>query len=282
MRPASTVGIATKISDERAEAMAAEISSWLKERGAQIISCDPGQGQLSCAADLLVCVGGDGTIIRVARRMVGSSVPLVGVNMGRVGFLAELTQENWQECLERALTEGFRQEKRLALEYTIEREGEDKAVGYAINDVVISRGGLARLLDLDLSIDGRLLQYLRADGLIIATPTGATAYSSSAGGPMLQPDMRVYSITAICPFINKMLPMVLGEDNIFEAKVRPTGARPFVTVDGQELFELRPGDTLSVRALPEAMRFARFGMSDYISKLRSTGFVTDSPGAPKA
>ena len=282
MKPARAVGIATKISDERASVMAEEISSWLKAHGAEIISCDPGRGPLSCAADLLVCVGGDGTIIRVARRMVGSPVPLVGVNMGRVGFLAELTPENWQECLGHALSEGFRQEKRLALEYTIEREGEDKAVGHAINDVVISRGGLARLLDLDLSIDGQLLQYLRADGLIISTPTGATAYSSSAGGPMLQPDMRVYSITAICPFINKMLPMVLGESNIFEAKVRPTGAQPFVTVDGQELFELRPGDTLSVRALPEAMSFARFGMSDYISKLRSTGFVTDSPGAPKA
>jgi NAD+ kinase len=278
MRRALTVGLTSKTGDERAAAMAAEIGAWLEANGAGLIACDPGPGRLACAADLLVCIGGDGTIIRVARRMLGSPVPLVGVNLGRVGFLAELSPENWQEGLGRALTGGFTREKRLALEYVLEREGEDQAVGHAVNDVVISRGGLARLLDLDLYIDGRPLQYLRADGLIIATPTGSTAYSSSAGGPMLQPDMRVYSIAAICPFINKMLPMVLGENNIFRAGVRPTGARPFVTVDGQELFELRPGDTLSVRALPEAVIFARFGISDYLGKLRSTGFVIDSPG----
>lgn len=280
MRIARTVGIATKRGDKKAAALAAEISCWLKGRGAGVVACDPGRGPLACQADLLVCVGGDGTIIRTARRMVGSPIPLAGVNMGRVGFLAELTVQNWRECLEKALASGFESEKRLVLEYSIERQGEDTAVGHAINDVVISRGGLARLLDLDLAIDGRILQYLRADGLIIATPTGATAYSSSAGGPMLQPDMRVYSITAICPFINRMLPMVLGENNVFTAKVRETGARPFVTVDGQELFELKRDDTIAVRARPGAMTFARFGVSDYISKLRSSGFVTDSPGAP--
>lgn len=282
MPPVRRVGLATKIRDERAAALTEEISGWLRGRGVEVLSCDPGPGRLSCQADLLICIGGDGTIIRMARRMVGSPIPLVGVNMGRVGFLAELSADNWPECLDRALTHGFEREKRLALEYAIERRGEDKAVGHAINDVVISRGGLARLLDLDLGIDGRTLQYLRADGLIISTPTGATAYSSSAGGPMLQPDMRVYSITAICPFINKMLPMVLGERNVFTARICDTGAQPFITVDGQELFELRSGDTLAVRALPEAVIFARFGISDYVGKLRSTGFVTDSPGAPKA
>lgn len=281
MQGARTIGIATKIGDARAAAMSGEISDWLRTRGAEVVACDPGPGPLCLQADLMVCVGGDGTIIRVARRMVGSPVPLVGVNMGRVGFLAELNRENWQECLEKALTKGFTLEKRLAIEYSIKRKGEDTAVGHAINDVVISRGGLARLLDLDLVIDGQTLQYLRADGLIISTPTGATAYSSSAGGPMLQPDMRVYSIAAICPFINKMSPMILGEKNIFTAKVCETGAQPFITVDGQELFELQSGDSISVRAVPEAMTFARFGMSDYIGKLRSSGFVTDSPGACK-
>lgn len=281
MQPARTIGIATKIKDKRAAATALEISSWLKSRGAKVINCDPGRSPLDCHADLLVCVGGDGTIIRLARRMVGSPVPLVGVNLGRVGFLAELDLENWRECLDKALTDGFGLEKRLALEYSIERDDGEKTSGYAVNDVVISRGGLARLLELNLAIDGQTLQYLRADGLIISTPTGATAYSSSAGGPMLQPDMRAYSIAAICPFINKMLPMVLGENNIFTAKVRETGAKPFVTVDGQELFELKCGDVISVRALPEAVTFARFGISGYISKLRSSGFVTDSPGALK-
>lgn len=279
MQPVRTVGLATKIGDPKAQDMTNEISGWLKAQGAQVISCDPGPGPLACHADLLLCIGGDGTIIRVARRMVGSPIPLVGVNMGRVGFLAELTAENWQECLTKALNQGFEQEKRLALEYTIVRSGEDTAIGHAMNDVVISRGGLARLLDLELTIDGQSLQYLRADGLIISTPTGSTAYSSSAGGPMLQPDMAVYSIAAICPFLNKMLPMVLGEKSVFAAKVCETGAQPFVTVDGQELFELKCGDTIAVRALPGAIRFARFGQSDYISKLRSVGFVTDSPGA---
>lgn len=281
MQGTRTIGIATKIDDDRSTALTEEITAWLRERGVEVIACDPGQGQLSCHADLLLCIGGDGTIIRVARRMIRSPIPLAGVNMGRVGFLAELTPENWQDCLKQYLAEGFEPEKRLALEYSIKRAGEDTAIGYAVNDVVISRGGLARLLDLDLLVDGQMLQYLRADGLIISTPTGATAYSSAAGGPMLQPDMNVYSIAAICPFINRMLPMVLGGRSVFSAKVRETGAQPFVTVDGQELFKLKCGDTLSVRALPEAVTFARFGQSDYISKLRSTGFVTDSPGAPK-
>lgn len=277
-----SVGIATKIKDERASSMAAEIAAWLEARNVKALLYEPGAEQEAREADLLLCVGGDGTMIRVARRLVGAAAPLAGVNMGRIGFLAELTVDNWQECLEKAIAEGFTLERRLALEYSIQRQGKAEAVGHAMNDVVISRGGLARLLDLNLCIDGQVLQYLRADGLIIATPTGATAYSSSAGGPMLQPDMNVYSIAAICPFINKMLPMVLGENNVFSAQVCETGAQPFVTVDGQELFELRCGDTLSVRALPGAISFARFGQSGYISKLRSTGFIVDSPGAPKA
>lgn len=281
MQAARSIGIATKIRDERAAAMTAEIAAWLKERGVKVMPFDPGDDKPSGRPDLLLCVGGDGTMIRVARRMVGSNVPLAGVNMGRIGFLAELTTENWRECLEKAISGDFSLERRLALKYSIIRQGQDEAAGYAMNDVVISRGGLARLLDLNLYIDGQILQYLRADGLIIATPTGATAYSSSAGGPMLQPEMRVYSIAAICPFINKMLPMVLDEKNVFSAQVCETGAQPFVTVDGQELFDLKCGDTLTVHTLPQAMIFARFGHSDYISKLRSTGFIVDSPGAPK-
>lgn len=281
MQPVRTLGLATKIHDEKAAVLSREISDWLAEQGVEVITCDPGPGALTCHADLLVCIGGDGTIIRVARRMIHSPIPLVGINMGRVGFLAEITPENWKPCLEQAIQSGFEREKRLAIEFTIQRPNGETDKGYAINDVVISRGGLARLLDLDLTIDGRQLQYLRADGLIISTPTGATAYSSSAGGPMLQPCMKVYSVTAICPFINKMLPFVLDEKTVFSARVCETGAQPFVTVDGQELFELKCGDTLTIRALPDAVTFARFGQSDYVSKLRSTGFVTDSPGAKK-
>lgn len=281
MQPLRTVGLAAKINDKKAASLKHEISEWLNGKGVEAIACDPGREALSCHADLLVCIGGDGTIIRMARRMIGSPVPLAGVNMGRVGFLAELTSENWQESLQKAIQSGFKTEKRLAIEYTITRPDGQTDQGYSVNDVVISRGGLARLLDLDLTIDGKKLQYLRADGLIISTPTGATAYSSSAGGPMLQPGMRVYSVAAICPFINKMLPFVLDESTVFAARVCETGAQPYVTVDGQELFELKCGDTISVRAMPDAVSFARFGQSDYISKLRSTGFVTDSPGAPK-
>lgn len=277
----NTIGIATKINDSRASDLADHISLWLKKQGVQAIACNPASAKLNCQTDLLLCIGGDGTIIRSGRHMIGADIPIAGINMGRVGFLAELTLENWQESLAKAINEGFEREKRLALEYSIERAGEEKAVGHAINDVVISRGGLARLLDLDLRVDGQTLQHLRADGLIIATPTGATAYSSSAGGPLLQPDMSVYSITGICPFLNRMLPLILGDKNIFSARICETGATPFVTVDGQELFKLKCGDTLSVRAMPGAVSFARFGQSDYISKLRSSGFVSDSPGARK-
>jgi NAD+ kinase len=153
--------------------------------------------------------------------------------------------------------------------------------GVAVNDVVISRGGLARLLAMDLAVDNKKLAYLRADGLIISTPTGSTAYSSSAGGPILHPSLKVYSVTAICPFLTHPLPLVLCAEAELTALILETSATTFVTIDGQELLRLSPEDVLKVKGIPDGILFASFGFADYFGKLQETGFITDSPGGPK-
>lgn len=280
-----TISLVTKNDHTQSSQVAGQIIDWLSARGlnASIVDHsgmddDSGNNEKLLQSDLVLVAGGDGTTIRTARKLVGSNIPIVGVNFGRVGFLPELSVDNWRDALGAALDNGLATEPRMALEFRIMRSGKPEARGYAVNDVVLSRGGMARLAAFNLAVDGKKLSYLRADGLIMATPTGATAYASSAGGPLIHPSLNVYSTTAICPFISHMLPLVLGAEATLSVEIREAGSDTFATVDGQELYTLHAGDVLQVKGVPGGMLFGRFGISDYFDKLRYAGFLYDSPG----
>lgn len=275
----SLVCIAMKQSDKKAVQLGQVFSGWFRERGIDTVFIQEGkdsEGKVfeEKRPDLGLVLGGDGTMVSVARRLVRSQIPLLGVNLGRVGFLAEIALQSWEYDLERLIKRGFTLEWRLALSITLERQGKLAFSGFAVNDVVIGRGALARLVTLDLCVGDECIGGIRADGLIVATPTGVSGYSVSAGGPLIYPSLDVISVTPICPFLGNFKPLVLGHDSAFTLTVREGGPDLFLTRDGQDMLPLKVGDSLTVRGLPKALAFAKIeGRSSYFSRLRQRGFI---------
>ncbi len=273
-----SVAIVGKAARPEIQALGLTMRGWLRERGVGAMFCSfGGPEDILCpellAADVVAVLGGDGTFIAVARQLPQPR-PLLGVNFGRVGFLADLRPENWEQGFTRLLEEGARLEWGLGLSCTLLRDGQEVAASLAVNDVVVTRGALARLVGLDISVDGVFLSSLRADGLIVSTPTGSTGYTGSARGPLLYPSLNAYALTPICPFMSNFLPLVLDGGKTVSVTVRESGPELFMTVDGQELFPLFQGDTLEVRGKEEGVCFARLGEeADYFAKLRQVGLV---------
>lgn len=204
-------------------------------------------------ADLAVVLGGDGTMLAVARALVDDGVPLVGVNKGRLGFLTDLTTEEMLQSM-RAILEGdYSLEQRVMLGASVARAGKTVSTGRALNDVVISKGATARLIDLQLCIDGELLHRQRSDGLIIATPTGTTAYALSAGGPLLHPTLEAIALVPICPHTLSNRPIAINSRSQVEITLMQTDdAR--VHFDGQLHAELQGGDQVVVQRLQKTVQ----------------------------
>ena len=205
--------------------------------------------------DLLVTLGGDGSILRTARMACKQDVPVLGVKMGRLGFLAELDPDEWEGALPRLLAGDFWLEERMMLnaEY---HPGDDCRAYEALNDVVVSRGSIARIVRLETYIDGSYLTTYAADGLIIATATGSTAYALAAGGPILPPQLRNFLLIPIAAHLSMNRAIVLGQGDTVELRVH-TDHQAILTVDGQFEYDLRDGDVVSVQASPHTSRFVR-------------------------
>jgi NAD+ kinase len=280
-----TVGLLAKKHNREAAALAETVEIFLREKGVRTIYLDNLEGhagQLKADSeqlDLLLAFGGDGTMIRAARRFAGGKVALSGINLGRVGFLLELSRSNWQEALLGALEHGFAREERMLISGELVRDGEILKSSAAVNEFVISRGGTARLISMELFVAGKKILHLRADGLIIFTPTGSTAYANSAGGPILHPALNAYGVMAVCPFLSRFQPMVLDAETAFTVKICDTGGNTCLSGDGQAVFRLRRGDSVRIKGIPHSLTFARFGLCDFFDKLRSTGMAGDSFGA---
>jgi NAD+ kinase len=205
--------------------------------------------------DLLVTLGGDGSILRAARMASRHGVPVLGVKMGRLGFLAELDPEEWSEALPRLVAGDYWLEERMMLhaEY---HQGEECRVYEALNDVVISRGTIARIVRLDTYIEGSFLTTYAADGLIMSTATGSTAYALAAGGPILPPELDNFLIIPIAPHLSMNRAIVLGREDVVRIEVH-TDHQAILTVDGQFEYDLRDGDWVTVQASPHPSRFVR-------------------------
>ena len=274
------IGVVSKPDAPEAVPVLKEVVSWLHERGIEVWQGGHAQGRVSLESmprlDLLLVLGGDGTIISVARRILGHNVPIVGINFGRVGFLAELTTTTWQKALETGLSQGILLEKRMTLHYRLERGGTVLQEGEVINDAVITRGTCARLVRLDLLLDGSPIMCLRSDGLIMSTPTGSTGYCCSAGGSLLTPGMNAFAVAAICPFLNAFSPLVLDADSCFDVHLDDPGLDVFLTLDGQETHPLQEKDRLEVWGVPERILMASFGIKNYFNRLCLAGFVQES------
>ncbi len=274
------VYLVTKAEHTAALELAAAIREWLVARGVAADVFENGKApwqraDLSRPGGLVLVLGGDGTMLSVARRLVGTDVPVLGVNMGRVGFLTEVTVDSWQEQLARMLDGHVTLTRRIALRCTVERGGHQVYSGVAVNDLVVHRGALARVIKLDLFVQGERLGALRADGLIVSSPTGSTGYAVSANGPLVHPDLDAYSVTPICPFLNALKPFVLCGDMELGITILDTDTDLFLTQDGQDGVVLKSGDRISITRAKQGLLYAELGCASYFTRLRTRGFYKD-------
>ena len=252
------VGIIANIAKEKSPEYTAALREWMLKRGLEVyleegiaakIGCLPGveKGKLWTLVDLLVVFGGDGTILRTARLARKRDVPMVGINLGGFGYLTEVNLSEMFAALELILAGNFQIEKRMMLDVEIQGGEEPFREGTVLNDVVITRGNLSRIVELETTVDGRYLTTFKADGLIIATPTGSTAYSLAAGGPIIFPELNSILINPICPHTLTNRPVILPESAVIQVSLCTLEQGATVTLDGQVSFTVKFGDSVTIR-----------------------------------
>jgi NAD+ kinase len=239
--------------------LADEVGRYLKAQGvAEVWSTtdwdDGGLAKDMPGTDLLICMGGDGTVLRAARSVVPNPVPILGVNMGRLGFLAEVRPGALMECLPDVMAGKYRVELRTMLQVQVPSLG---AVYHALNDVVVGRQTVSRPIYVEVSVDHSRLAIHRCDALIVATATGSTAYSLSAGGPILHPESKDIVLTPVAPHIAAARPLVLPPDSVIDLMVT-ADKDAIVSVDGQVDRSLNSGDTVTACRSAHVARFVRF------------------------
>lgn len=220
--------------------------------------------ELVAASQFVIAIGGDGAMLRAARICATHDVPVFGINTGHLGFLTEAGGDAWEAPIQQLLDGKYWIETRMMLRCELNRDGVRTDIGDALNDVVISRGAVARAVLLETYIDNGWATTYNADGLIIATPTGSTAYALAVGGPILPPELKNILVVPVAPHLSMDRPMVLSEGATVEIKVSPeTQTEVVLTVDGEQLAELHEDDSVIVRASERMSRFIRLRDHNY-------------------
>ena len=218
--------------------------------------------------DLYVVIGGDGTLLMVARSIAAQPRPILGVNLGGLGFLTETGPDEMEEMLEEILTGRWDLDRRSGLEVTVVRAGRTIMRQMTLNDAVINKSALARIIEIGLSIDREQVTNYKSDGLIISTPTGSTAYSLSAGGPIVHPNLKAFLITPICPHTLSMRPLVVPDDSLAELTLRTGDSEVYLTLDGQVGHPLKTKDRVRVRRSRRPILMIRSRRTSYFEVLR--------------
>jgi len=217
---------------------------------------------------VLLVLGGDGTMLNAARLAGERGIPILGVNMGGLGFLTEVRPENLYPSLERVFANDFVLDERLMLRTRIHRRGETVAQGIVLNDVVISKGTVARMIGLKIAIHGRFVTNLRGDGLIVSSPTGSTAYSLSAGGPIIDPAVQSLILTPICPHTLTHRPLIVPGNAEIEVTLTSKDDGSMATLDGQVGVAMTQGDTVVIQTSEHRTKLIRFPETNYYDVLR--------------
>ncbi|HWV39422.1 MAG TPA: NAD(+)/NADH kinase [Vulgatibacter sp.] len=273
------VGIVPRRNHPVAERTSRELCEWLRGRVREVWVEDVGAGSFGAAAvpaselkdlvDLIVVLGGDGTLIHAASLLEGAPIPIVGVNMGSLGFMTEVPVTETYRMLEQVLAGDYEVDRRMKLDVQLLRgDGPPIIEGQVLNDVVISKGALARIADLEATLDGSLVTLYKADGIIVATPTGSTAYSLSADGPIVHPSLDVVVISPICPHTLTQRPIVVPPDRPIHVELKSDNGEVFLTMDGQTGLAMRQGDHVAIRRSEDRVLLVRNPRLDYFSILR--------------
>ncbi len=267
MHQINTVGIISKPKIGEAAEIVSNLLNWLEERDiayrcdqqtAEYAGLDEyfSRAEVPDGADLIIVLGGDGTLLSAARVTEGRNVPLFAVNLGHLGFLTAIQVEDLYPELQRALAGEHRIGHRRMVHCEIRRGGQTIANYDALNDVVITKTELARMIDLDTHVDSHFVAAYKADGLIIATPTGSTAYSLSAGGPIIFPSVQAFCLTPICPHMLTNRPVIVPDTSVIHILVHGEDGT-YLTIDGQVGEPLRRGDVVVCRSSPKTIQLIR-------------------------
>jgi NAD+ kinase len=277
-----TVGIISRPRREDIARVVPPLVKWLQAHGAEV-ACDSETGdclgplavqmrkreELPGCTDLLIVLGGDGTLLSAARLAAQRKVPILAVNLGGLGFLTTVSQDELYLILEEIFSGKHRVSERVMLEAEIVRAGGVARRQIALNDAVLNKAALARIMDLELRVDGEYVTTYKADGLILSTPTGSTAYSLAAGGPIVYPIVEAFVVTPICPHTLTNRPLVIPDSATIEVDFKAGDDAVFLTLDGQIGIELVRGDRIRVHKAAEKLLLVRPAKKTYYQILRN-------------
>jgi NAD+ kinase len=247
-----------------ADAVAAveTLRTHLRTRGIEVL----GEAEAE-AADVAIVVGGDGTLLSVARQLAEHDVPLVGINQGRLGFMTDIARADMLPALERLLAGEFTPDRRMLIDACVLRNGQPVFQTLALNEVVVNKGDLGRMIEMEVRVDGEFLYVLRADGMIIATPTGSTAYALAANGPILQPAVPGIALVPLCAHALTYRPITIADSSCVELRlVQSYDGR--MHVDGQSYFDVKAGDTVRLSRSAHAVTLLHPPGYSYFAMLR--------------
>jgi len=273
------IGIICKLNREEPREILHHLIPWLRQKGCEVfvdIETASSLGirgyersEIPLQVEVVLVLGGDGTMLSVNRLVAEKGIPVLGINLGSLGFLTEVSKENIYRAVEKMLSGGCTVEERLMLKAKIGRGGETIADYLVLNDAVITKGALARIIDLETFIDRTYVTTFKADGLIISTPTGSTAYSLSAGGPILYPTLESIVLTPICPHTLTNRPIVLPDQVTIEIRLKSLSEDVFLTLDGQTGCSLKPGDVIEICKAEHKAKLLVHGDRGYFDVLRT-------------
>jgi NAD+ kinase len=280
MQPPTQLGIITKPGEPRADELAARIGAWASDHEIKLLVNDRvgnlPAGAFSASAreiadkcDLLIVLGGDGTMISTARLVAGRGTPVLGVNLGTLGYLTEFAIEQAIPALEFVIRGDYEIDRRMMLDWRVLRDGDQVGAGIALNDVVLNKSTLARIIDIDCWVGTHYVTGYRADGLIVATPTGSTAYNLSAGGPIIAPTAEAISICPICPHTLTNRPLVLPFDVKIKLQMNTREQEVMLTADGQIGMPLMGRDQVEIQRSEKTFNNVIAKDRDYFEILRS-------------
>lgn len=274
------IGVFIKPDEPRAHAVANEIAQWAADKNIELLVYDRAEAipegarsvsELEIAGDcgLIVALGGDGTMLGVARAINGCGTPILGVNLGTLGYLTEFSVEAAVPALEDFLKGEYEVTHRTMIDWRVIRDGQTVGSGSALNDVVVNKATLARMIEIDFSASNAAVTTYRADGLIVATPTGSTAYNLSAGGPIIYPSVGAIAIAPICPHTLTNRPLILPDTANIKLELKTHGQEVMIASDGQITVQLQVGDVVEIKKSEKTFNTIVAKGHNYFEILRS-------------
>ncbi|MHB8171984.1 MAG: NAD(+)/NADH kinase [Thermincolia bacterium] len=274
------IGLVVNLDKPKGLEIAQTMVKWLEERGMEVIlaqkdPCDYTKGDVQCfdeeamsRVDCVIVLGGDGTLLQTARFVAPNGVPIFGINFGQLGFLTEIEVPDIFPALEKLINGDYQLEERMMLEAAVLRNGQEVERSNALNDVVITKGAFARLIKLEAYVDGEHATTFPADGVVIATPTGSTAYSLSAGGPLVPPSLELMLLTPICPHALTSRPQVVCPGSEVKIVLVSNQGPVMLTMDGQHGYQLEHFDEVVIRRAPYRAKFVKLKGRSFFQVLR--------------